>query len=142
MFKAFLLLVVLVIGVVGGGYYNYMRNASMDADLQQPRPFKTFSTDNVGKLLSAYEADLARLKGTVASAPGGDGVIDRFDASDVGGKAQGFASFQRENQRWKNKRGQVFELEKTVGDLRLEKSIRDRGLDNERTRIWRRVSTF
>ena len=142
MLKAILVLVVLVIGVGGGGYYNYTRNAGMDADLQQPRPFKTIATPDVAKLLSAYEADVARLKGTVASAPGGAGVIDRFDASDVGGKAQGFASFQRENQRWKNSRGKVFELEKTIADLRLEKSIRDRGLDVEQTRIWRRISTF
>ena len=142
MLKAILVLVVLVIGVGGGGYYNYTRNAGMDADLQQPRPFKTIATPDVAKLLSAYEGDVARLKGTVASAPGGAGVIDRFDASDVGGKAQGFASFQRENQRWKNSRGKVFELEKTIADLRLEKSIRDRGLDVEQTRIWRRISTF
>ena len=142
MLKAILVLVVLVIGVGGGGYYNYTRNAGMDADLQQPRPFKTIATPDVAKLLSAYEADIARLKGTVASAPGGAGVIDRFDASDVGGKAQGFASFQRENQRWKNARGQVFELERTIADLRLEKSIRDRGLDVEQTRIWRRIRTF
>jgi len=142
MFKAILALVVLVIGVGGGGYYNYKRNAPMDADLHLPRPFKSNATPDVSRLLAAYEADLARLKGSVSSAPGGEGVIDRFDASDVGGKAQGFASFQRDNQRWKNARGQVFELEKTVGDLRLEKSIRDRGLDVEQTRIWRRVSTF
>jgi len=142
MFKAILALFILGIGIGGGGYYNYTRNAPLDADLHLPRPFKTLSTADVGKLLSAYQADLARLKGSVASTPGGDGVIDRFDSSDVGGKAQGFASFQRDNQRWKNTRGQVFEIEKTVSDLRLEKSIRDRGIHIERTRIWRRVSTF
>lgn len=142
MFKAILLLLVLVIGVGGTGYYNYVRNAPMDADLAQPRPFKTLKTPDVAQLLSAYEKDLAKLKGSVAKEPGGAAVIDRFDSSDVGGKAQGFASFQRDNQRWKNARGQVFELEKTVADLRLEKSIRDRGLDVEKTRIWRRVTTF
>jgi hypothetical protein len=142
MFKAILLLLVLVIGVGGTGYYNYVRNEPMDADLAKPRPFKTLKTPDVAQLLSAYEKDLVRLKGGVAKAPGGEGVIDKFDASDVGGKAQGFASFQRDNERWKNARGQVFELEKTVKDLRLEKSIRDRGLDVEQTRIWRRISTF
>jgi len=142
MIKAILVLVVLVVGVVGGGYYNYTRNASMDADLQQPRPYKTLATPDVAKLLAAYEADAARQKGAVTSAPGGAGVIDRFDSSDVGGKAKGFASFQRDNERWKNARGKVFELEKTIGDLRREKSIRDRGLDVEQTRIWRRLTTF
>ena len=142
MFKAFLALLVLVIGVGGGGYYNYVRNAPMDADLQQPRPFKGLKTADVGQLLSAYEKDVARLKGGVGQAPGGADVIDRFDASDVGGKAQGFASFQKDNQRWKNARGQIFELEKTITDLRFEKSIRDRGLDDEKTRILRRLTTL
>jgi hypothetical protein len=142
MFKSILALLVLLIGVGGGGYYNYTRNAPMDADLLLPRPYATLSTRDVGKLLVAYEADLAKIKGSVAEAPGGEGVIERFGASDVAGKAQGFASFQHENQRWKNARGKVFELEKTVADVRLEKSIRDRGLDIEQTRIWRRISTF
>ena len=142
MLKAILVLLFLAIATGGTGYYNYTRNAPMDADLSKPRPFSTLKTPDVGQLLAAYEKDLARLKGAVASAPGGAEVIDRFDSSDVGGKAQGFASFQKDNQRWKNKRGQVFELEKTIGDLRLEKSIRDRGLDVEKTRIWRRISTF
>ena len=142
MFKAILFLLVLVIGVGGGGYYNYTRNEPMDADLHKQRPFSSLKTPDVTQLLAAYEKDVARLKAGVASAPGGEGVIDRFDASDVGGKAQGFASFQRDNERWKNKRGQVFELEKTIADLRAEKSIRDRGLHIEKTRIWRRVSTF
>jgi hypothetical protein len=142
MWKAVLALVVLVVGIGGAGYFNYQRNAGMDADLAKPRPFKSIAAPEVAQLLAAYEADLARAKGGVAKAPGGDGVIDRFDASDVGGKAQGFASFQHENDRWKNQRGKIFELEKTVADLRLEKSIRDRGLDVESTRIWRRISTF
>ena len=123
MFKTILALLVLVIGVVGGGYYNYMRNAPMDADLQQPRPFATLKTPDVAELLAAYERDVARIRGNV-------------------GKAQGFASFQKDNQRWKNARGQIFELEKTITDLRFEKSIRDRGLNVEKTRVWRRLTTI
>ncbi len=142
MTKAILALLVLCIAISGAGYYNYSRNAPLEADLHKPRPYKSLSTPDIGKLLGAYQADLDRLKGTVGAKPGGEGVIDRFDASDVGGKAQGFASFQRENQRWKNARGQVFEIEKTLADLRLEKSIRDRGLDLDSTRIWLRISTF
>ncbi len=142
MFKAFLLFAVLVIGVGGGAFYNYQRNAHLDADLHKPRPFSSLSTPDVAQLLAAYEKDVARLKGNVGKAPSGADVIDRFDASDVGGKAQGFASFQKNNERWKNARGHVFELEKTIADLRLEKSIRDRNLDDEQARIWRRLTTF
>ena len=49
---------------------------------------------------------------------------------------------ERENDRWKNQRGRVFEQEKTIADVRFEKSIRDRGLDDEWAIIWRRISTF
>jgi hypothetical protein len=142
MFKAILALLVLVAALVGGGYYNYTRNVGIEADLHKPRPYATLSTPDVRALLAAYEQELARAKGSVAKAPGGEGVIDRFEASDVGGKAQGFASFQRENDRWKNQRGRVFEQEKTIADVRFEKSIRDRGLDDEWAIIWRRISTF
>jgi hypothetical protein len=142
MFKVILALLIVGGALGGGAYYNYQRNAPMDADLAQPRPYKTISTEQVTELLKAYQSDVARVKGSVANAPGGAGAIDRADASDVGGKAKGFASFQRENERWKKERGQVFEQEKTLADLRFEKSIRDRKLDDEWTRIWNRVSTF
>jgi hypothetical protein len=142
MFKGVLALLVLVAALAGGAYFNYMRNAPLDADLHKPRPYATISTPDVTALLQAYEQELARAKGGVANAPGGEGAIDRADRSDLGGKARGFASFQKENERWKNQRGRVFEQEKQLADIRLEKSIRDRRLDDEWTRIWRRVSTF
>lgn len=142
MFKAILALLIVGVALGGVGYWNYNRNVGMDADLSKPRPYKTISTEQVGELLKAYQADIARTKQSVAKAPGGVGAIDRADASDVGGKAKGFASFQRDNSQWKNARGQIFEQEKTLADLRLEKSIRDRKLDDEWTRIWNRVSTF
>lgn len=142
MFKWVLALLVLVAALAGGAYYNYVRNAGLDADLHKPRPYATLSTPDVHALLAAYEQELARVKGGVASAPGGEGAIDRADRSDLGGKARGFASFQKENERWKNQRGRVFEQEKQLADIRLEKSIRDRHLDDEWTRILRRVSTF
>jgi hypothetical protein len=135
-------LLVLVIGVGGGGYYNYTRNAAMDTDLRLPRPYKDLSTADLGKLAAAYETDLGDLQGSVAKVPTGEAEIDRFDASDVGGKAGGFASFQRENERWKHSRGKVFEREGTLADVRREKSIRDRRLNIEPIRIWRRVSAF
>jgi hypothetical protein len=142
MFKAFLALILGVAALAGGAFYNYSRNVGLEADLHKPRPYATLSTPDVAALVAAYEQELARIKGSVAKAPGGEGVIDRFDSSDVGGKAKGFASFQRENERWKNQRGLVFEQEKTLAEARFEKSIRDRRLDDPMHRIWLRLTTF
>lgn len=142
MLKVILALLVVGVALGGGAYYNYDRNVGMDADLGKPRPYKTITTEQVDELLKAYQKDVAHSKQAVAKAPGGANAIDRTDSSDLGGKAKGFANFQHENERWKNARGQIFEQEKTLADLKLEKSIRDRKLDDEWTRIWNRVSTF
>src|SRR5262249_42747445 len=107
--KAFLLLVLLVGAIVGGGYWNYNRNAAMEADLHKPRPFANISTPDLVKLLAAYEDEAKRAKARVASTPGSDAAISRKGESDVEGKAEAFAQFQRQNEAWKAQRGNVME---------------------------------
>ena|SRR5262245_21559245 len=139
--KVFLLLVVLVLGLVGAGYYNYQRNAAMDSDLAERRPYKAVPTADLVKLIASSQKDIQRAKGAVASAPHGASAIDAQDSSDVGGKAQAFAGFQRENERWKAQRGAVMEQESLLKELLHEKQLRDRDADSW-TRIKRRVLTF
>ncbi|MFI5317318.1 MAG: hypothetical protein ACHQ6T_16585, partial [Myxococcota bacterium] len=107
--KALLLLIVLVAAVAGGGYYNYNRNAGMEADLAKPRPYAGVSSADLAKLIAAYQGDIKRAKQATAAAPAGEDAIDRRDSSDLGGKADAFAGFQRENERWKAQRGRVME---------------------------------
>ena len=142
MFKAVLAIVVLLAVVVGGGYYNYTRNAGLVADVEGPRPYKSLSDADFKKLLAAYEGELAHAKQGVANSPGEAAQIDSYDSSDVGGKAQGFASYQRQNERWKHERGRVMEQEHMVKELRTEKAIRDRHLDDDWARLWLRLTTF
>lgn len=140
--KVILLLLVLVVGVVGGGYYNYQRNAGLEADLHKPRPYAKFATADIVKLIAAYQKEIQRKKARTAGAPGGEDAIDRRDASDVGGKADAFAGFQRENERWKAQRGAIFEQEVQLKDLQFEKSIRDRHLDDPKFVFKQRLLTF
>lgn len=109
MVKVVLLLLVLVGAAVGAGYWNYNRNAAIEADLHKPRPFAGVSTPDLLKLIAAYEADTKRVKARVAAAPAGEDAISRKDASDVSGKAEAFENFQKENERWKAARGNVTE---------------------------------
>jgi len=136
-----LVLLVLVLGTVGAGYYNYQRNAAMDADLAEQRPYRAVPTPELVKLIASTQKDIQRQKGAVASAPHGASAIDAKDSSDVGGKAQAFAGFQRENERWKAQRGAVIEQEILLKDLQHEKQLRDKDLDSW-SRIKRRVLTF
>jgi hypothetical protein len=136
-----LVLLVLLVGLVGGGYYNYQRNAPMDADLQEQRPYRAIPSADLAKLIMSAQKDIARAKGAVASAPHGASAIDAQDASDVGGKAKAFAGFQRENERWKEQRGKVMDQEILLKELQHEKQLRDKDVD-AMTRIKRRVLSF
>jgi hypothetical protein len=140
--KLVLLLLVLVVGAAGGLYWNYQRNAAMTADLAKPRPYAKMSTPDLTKLIAAYQGEIKRKKAHVAAAPSGQDAIDRKGESDVGGKADAFANFQRENERWKAQRGAVMEEEVELQALMFEKSIRDRHLDDPQYVLKQRLLTF
>jgi hypothetical protein len=141
MFKFVLLLLLLIVAVAGGGYYNYMRNEPMDAELAN-RKYASLSTPDLDKMLGAYAGEIKRAKARVTAAPTGASAIDQADSADVGGKAEAFARFQRENEHWKDQRGYVMEQEAMLKELQHEKSIRDRHLDDPWVRVQRRLLTF
>ena len=139
--KVVLLLLVVVVGGAGGLYWNYNRNVGMEADLHKPRPYAGVPTEDLTKLIKAYQGDITRQKSRIAATPGGDS-IDRQDASDLGGKADAFSDFQRANERWKAQRGRVMEKEVELRDLLFEKTIRDRHLDDPKFLFKKRLLTF
>ena len=140
--KVLLLLIVIAAAVAGGGYYNYQRNAAIEADLAKPRPYANVPTADLSKLIAAYQGDIKRAKQATAAAPTGADAIDRRDSADVEGKADAFAGFQRENERWKAQRGRVMEQESELQKLLFEKSIRDRHLDDPAFVFKQRLLTF
>jgi hypothetical protein len=142
MVKVLLLLLVIVAAGAGGLYYNYNRNAGLEADLHQPRPYAKIPTADLTKLIQAYQQEIKRRKAGIAAAPAGSDSIERRDSSDLGGRADAFAGFQKENERWKAQRGQVIEQEVQLKDLLFEKSIRDRHLDDPKYVLKQRLLTF
>ena len=141
MFKYVFVLVVLVVGLVGAGYYNYQRNEGMDADLLENRPYRAVPSAELAKIIASTQKDIARRKGSIDSAPHGASAIDAKDVSDLDGRAHAFEGFQRENERWKNQRGAVMEQEALLKELIHERDLRTRDLD-KMSRIKRRVLTF
>ena len=141
MFKYVFVLIVLVVGLGGAGYYNYQRNEGMDADLNENRPYRAVPSAELAKIIASTQKDIARKRGSIDSAPHGASAIDAKDASDLGGRADAFARFQRENERWKDKRGAVMEQEALLKQLVHERELRAKDLD-PMSRIKRRVLTF
>src|SRR5262245_9596879 len=109
--KLLLLLIVLVVGLAGTGYWNYQRNAGMDSDLAENRPYRAVPTADLNQIVAKTKKDIARAKGATAAAPTGTSAIGATDASDMGSRANAFSGFQRENERWKNQRGAIMEQE-------------------------------
>jgi hypothetical protein len=140
--KAFLAIVVLAALVGGGGYWNYQRNAHLVAEIEGPRPYGSLSDADFEQLLAAYELQAKHARAGVATTPGEAAQVDAYDRSDVGGRAEGFESYQRQNDKWKRERGHAMEQEAMVKELRKEKTIRDRGLDDPSARFWYRLTTF
>ncbi len=124
-----------------GGSVNYLRNAPLDAELQN-RTYAELKSDDLDALLAAYEQETRRLRAWVDEEPMAAPVNRARSASDVGGKAETFSRFQREANRWRAQRYEVLEGEATIDALQKEKSIRARGLDLRWRQILRRLTTF
>jgi hypothetical protein len=139
--KAMLALVLLLAAAGGGGYYNYQRNAHLDEELGA-RPYASLSTEQLELLVAAYQQERDELARQVAVVAADDGSPSRAPAADFMGKVSDFDRAQRDSVRWREVRGQMLEREVELEKLEREKGIRARGLDDEWTRIWRRVTTL
>ncbi len=133
--------VIIVCALLIGGFVNYLRNAPLDAELQN-RTYAELKSDDLDALLAAYEQETRRLRAWVDEEPMAAPADRALSASDVGGKAETFSRFQREANRWRAQRYEVLEREATIAALQTEKSIRARGLDLRWRQILRRVTTF
>lgn len=136
-----LLLFVLLLGIPAVAGLNYLRNAPLDQELAN-RPYGGLSDADLDTLLAAYEGEVQRGREVVGEEPTTYALNDPSKFGDYGEKVEAFEKFQRSNEGWKRDRGQLFGTQNTLEELQHEKSIRDRGLDEPTTRIWRRISTF
>ena len=138
-FLAFLLIATLGVGLAG--FANYHRNAPLDRELEN-RPYGTLSDHGLKALIDGYNLErdgaIARLgKGSDRTR-----VMDGLAPGDLHGKLKAFDSFQRKNEQWRDHNRERIEFNIELEKLKKEQGIRDRGLDDERSRILRRLFTF
>lgn len=134
-------LLLLLLALAGGGYYNYERNAPLDADLQN-RPHATLSTRDLEILYQAHKSELERLTKQLAAKPDGTQEVQNYAPSDVKGKLQSFDRFQSRNKAWQDVYGDKVDQEIALESVEKERVIRQKGLDKRLNQILRRVTTL
>ena len=138
------LLIVLVLGVALGigGYTNYERNAHLDEELRD-RPYAGYSDADLDSLTNAYEGEMSGLQARLGKAAGDNTrVMDGYAPADFDGKVKAFEQFQRKNNAYRDTNRKRLGHQVELENLQKEQRIRSEGLNDEFTRIKRRVLTF
>ena len=136
------MLLIATVGVGLAGLANYHRNAPLDQELEN-RPYGTISDEDLAALIDAYTTERGGAIARMGSKrQDRTRVMDGFAPGDLDGKLKAFDSFQRKNERWREQNRQRIEFDIELEKLKKEKGIRERGLDQERNRILRRLLTF
>ena len=134
------LIVLIVMGIPLAGGLNYVRNEPLDNELKD-RPYAGISDADLDSLLGAYDKELSRYNG-VADDPLATSYNSPESYKAYDEKVAAFERFQKSNESWKRVRREAAGHETTLKALQHERSIRDRGLDQEWQRIMRRVTTL
>ena len=142
MAKFFAALLVSLAMIAGAGFYNYQRNAALDLELSN-RSYANLSDADLYALIEAYTGEGAKLKRTLSGATGDPtAAMNGFAPGDLDGRLAAFNDFQKRNERFKRVSRAELQHRVMIEALEHERTIRARGLDDEWTRIRRRVLTF
>jgi hypothetical protein len=142
MLRFFWALTALCAALGGAGYWNYQRNAPLDQELEQHRPYRTLSEADLAALEAAYRDELAgyaRQVDRFARSGGGSSAAGPADLQgNIGDfdRAQAGASRMREAQLGQREQEVVLE------QIARERQLRASGLDNPWNRFKRRLLTF
>ncbi|HYB12024.1 MAG TPA: hypothetical protein VEG67_01050 [Myxococcota bacterium] len=133
-----LLLVLLLCGVGGVGFWNYQRH--MAAENSEPRPFRGYATKDLDKMIGAQKAEIARMQGVVDHTRESRTAVrnNGFIAEQV----QEFERIRRQSSRERELSGQLADLEATERQLEKERSLRSGEGEGELMRILRLAFTF
>lgn len=134
-----LLLILVLLGAAGGvGYWNYQRNIA--AENSEPRPFRSYATADLDKMLVAQKAEIARMRTAVENAR-----LGHSEARGNGFIAEQVKEFERVHRQVSHERDLSDRLaDVTVMQQQLEKERAKRAGEGEGEllRVLRLAFTF
>ena len=137
--KGGLLLILLLLGGTSGvGYWNYQRNTA--AENAEPRPFRGYATADLDKLIAAQKAEIARMQP----------VVDRARHTRAQVRSNGFIAEQvkefervhRQSDRERALSDQFSDLEVMEKQLEKERALRAGEGEGKLLRVLRLAFTF
>ena len=137
--KGGLLLILLLLGGTGGvGYWNYQRNTA--AENAEPRPFRGYATADLDKLIAAQKAEISRMRPVVEHAQHAHAEVrgDGFLAEQV----KQFERVRRQSTREQALSDQLADLEVMQQQLEKERGRRAGEGEGKLMRVLRLAFTF
>src|SRR5262245_9507573 len=138
-----MVLLALVAVLVGGGYWNYQRNAYMAEEAKAPRPYKSYSMEQLDQLLQAYTQQKAQHQASLGKleVKGEEGPA--YAPSDLKGKLNGFERAQRNAARYKDAHSAMLDQEVEIDRIQKERALRQSGgADSPWALTLRRITTL
>jgi hypothetical protein len=131
------LLLLVLLGVLGGiGTWNYQRNTAAEAET--PRPYRSYSDDQLEMLRAAYAGKVEQLSGRYAKLSGRR--VRAADGRMLGEAVDEFARVQRASRTVRDLGAQLSQEEASLRSIEDEQALRRR-LGGASGSFWRRVLT-
>jgi hypothetical protein len=134
----------LVAGLIGGGAWNYQRNAHLAEEAKAPRPYKSYSMEQLDQLLQAYTQEKAQFQSSLGKleVKGEDGPA--YAPSDLKGKLNGFERAQKNAARYNDVHSAMLDREVEIDRIQKERALRQAGGgdDSPWSLTYRRITTF
>jgi hypothetical protein len=114
-----LLLLVLLLGIAGGGAYNYHRN--WQAEQAAPRPFRGYGDAELQALIQAYEQEFEVLASRRPSAPPADEIPG---GALLGERVEAFERARAAGEAHRQQLGERAQREAALRELTKERALR------------------
>jgi hypothetical protein len=143
MLRLLWILCALCVATAGVGAWNYRRNAAMEQEVVEHRPYRQLSEKDLGLLEEAYQQELAvytRKVEQYARAAAASGNLP--GPTDLQGNVDSFQRVQASAERMRQVQGALREREAEIANIKRERELRAKPSEGRWDRILRRTLTF